>query len=481
MAAIKIKQDGEWVKLPNYGVQEGLPEAPKDGKTYGRKDGAWSEVTVGSDEDADKIAGVISSLINAEGTGFKDTIEDTQLQVLLDVVSNLTPTIYRFSSPIAAGILTQSTYITEVYITRDDSQDSIAVYFSTSVSAIPPYSSKDSVALLIQISTKAVKYSITSYNTITMNGDLSIMFGVKNTISSMEEEGGIALKTSGDGTKFLADNGEYKEVSGGGSSSPVDFATIAEVVNNLKQNASSSSDEQFATTITSEQYQKLEQMTSGVEEGIYEVTTSEQNPETFINCYGSAVYTNKVTLVKANNQFTILINLPDFCFTNDYMMIGTIIIYINGDLSVMYDANLITNPPGGTLTTIRESNVNQNFKKTEIVIKDNNRLVVPELRSLNDSSSSETISATLGGVEGFNKIYNAIKSGHPNIVATYFGVMCPPHTLGTSESGSKKHFYLCYCVSITESFQSARSDIYYDTSTGTFTAYFASGGFSYVN
>lgn len=43
MGTIKIKKDGEWVKLPNYGIEE-FPDAPSDGKTYGRKDKQWSEI-----------------------------------------------------------------------------------------------------------------------------------------------------------------------------------------------------------------------------------------------------------------------------------------------------------------------------------------------------------------------------------------------------------------------------------------------------
>lgn len=31
MGTIKIKKDGEWVKLPNYGIEE-FPDAPSDGK-----------------------------------------------------------------------------------------------------------------------------------------------------------------------------------------------------------------------------------------------------------------------------------------------------------------------------------------------------------------------------------------------------------------------------------------------------------------
>lgn len=445
MAAIKIKQDGEWVKLPNYGVQEGLPEAPKDGKTYGRKDGTWSEVTVGSDEDADKIAGVISSLIGEDHLNINDTIEDTQLQVLLDVVPNNTSTIYRFSAPIMAVVLTQGAYITEVYVARDDSQDGIMVSFSNSICAIPPYSVKDSVSLIIQISTKAVKQAITSYNTLPMNGDFGIVWGVKDNISSStQESGSIALKTSGDGTKFLADDGEYKEVSGGGSSSSLDFATIAEVVNNLRSNAPSSSDEQFATTITSEQYQKLEQMTSGVEEGIYEVTASDSDMTNMINCYGSAVYTNKVTLVKANEQFMILINLPNFCFTNDYMLIGTIIIYIFGNLSVMYDANLITNSPGGVLGTIRESNVNQDFKKTEIPIASSEPIEINGLIDLDSSSSSENISNVVGGVDGFTRIYNAINSGYPSIRIKSGRLNLYPTGDGTTSESSYKTIQFSY-------------------------------------
>ena len=45
MGTIKIKNtEGNWIKLPNYGVQE-FPEAPVDNKVYGRKNAQWSEVS----------------------------------------------------------------------------------------------------------------------------------------------------------------------------------------------------------------------------------------------------------------------------------------------------------------------------------------------------------------------------------------------------------------------------------------------------
>lgn len=39
-----VRIDGETKQLP-VGDTVGVPEAPSDGKTYGRKDGDWSEVT----------------------------------------------------------------------------------------------------------------------------------------------------------------------------------------------------------------------------------------------------------------------------------------------------------------------------------------------------------------------------------------------------------------------------------------------------
>ena len=41
-----VRVDGEMKQLPDGDTIEGtgIPEAPEDGKTYGRKDGTWAEV-----------------------------------------------------------------------------------------------------------------------------------------------------------------------------------------------------------------------------------------------------------------------------------------------------------------------------------------------------------------------------------------------------------------------------------------------------
>ena len=46
MATIKIKSGDQWTQIPMIGINQ-MPDAPSDGKTYGRKDGAWSEVNDG--------------------------------------------------------------------------------------------------------------------------------------------------------------------------------------------------------------------------------------------------------------------------------------------------------------------------------------------------------------------------------------------------------------------------------------------------
>ena len=46
MATIKVKIDNEWIEVPSIGISP-MAEAPIDGKTYGRKDGDWSEISTG--------------------------------------------------------------------------------------------------------------------------------------------------------------------------------------------------------------------------------------------------------------------------------------------------------------------------------------------------------------------------------------------------------------------------------------------------
>lgn len=46
---IKVKYNGEWVKIPYLSSDHGrelVEEAPKDGKQYARQNGVWSVVNI---------------------------------------------------------------------------------------------------------------------------------------------------------------------------------------------------------------------------------------------------------------------------------------------------------------------------------------------------------------------------------------------------------------------------------------------------
>lgn len=77
MGTIKIKKDGEWVKLPNYGVEE-FPDAPSDGKTYGRKDKQWSEI-IASNQYLD---------LTTSFSGESGTLSDEDYQKIVDAWEN---------------------------------------------------------------------------------------------------------------------------------------------------------------------------------------------------------------------------------------------------------------------------------------------------------------------------------------------------------------------------------------------------------
>ena len=59
MAAIKIKQGEDQVKLPNVGIQSGIADAPVDDKQYVRSNGKWNELVIPesgiSDAESDNI------------------------------------------------------------------------------------------------------------------------------------------------------------------------------------------------------------------------------------------------------------------------------------------------------------------------------------------------------------------------------------------------------------------------------------------
>ena len=125
MGTIKVKKDGEWVKLPNYGVEE-FPDAPSDGKTYGRKNKQWSEI-IASNQYLD-----LTTLFPSES----GTLSDENYQKIVDAV-NKGITTARIEtdpdgfSPITISNSTETYSIITNILTVDSGDHSIGLTVTT--------------------------------------------------------------------------------------------------------------------------------------------------------------------------------------------------------------------------------------------------------------------------------------------------------------------------------------------------------------
>lgn len=156
MGTIKIKKDGEWVKLPNYGIEE-FPDAPSDGKTYGRKDKQWSEIVASNQYlDCDSLF-----------PDMNGTLSDENYQKIVDAWESKIDTIY-----IDNGF-------TSMGLTEDESTYTVIVNISSA-----------ETGGVLQIGSQIIKIDKTN-KTYTV-------------IAS-----GCLLKTGDLGTKYLSDNGQY--------------------------------------------------------------------------------------------------------------------------------------------------------------------------------------------------------------------------------------------------------------------------------
>lgn len=154
MGTIKVKKDGEWVKLPNYGVEE-FPDAPSDGKIYGRKDKQWSEI-IASNQYLD-----LTTLFPSES----GTLSDENYQKVVDAWENKVSLVQIYGS------------YAPMVIERNEGVYNIAV-------------------------------STTEFASSGMTvGGMSITINVDKTYTKSSNY--LTLKNADTGTKYLSDNGEY--------------------------------------------------------------------------------------------------------------------------------------------------------------------------------------------------------------------------------------------------------------------------------
>lgn len=69
---IKVKYNGEWVKIPYLSSDHGrelVEEAPKDGKQYARQNGVWSVVNIPEVDFTDVYNAIDTKVDKVEGKG----------------------------------------------------------------------------------------------------------------------------------------------------------------------------------------------------------------------------------------------------------------------------------------------------------------------------------------------------------------------------------------------------------------------------
>lgn len=160
MATIKVKINDEWVEVPSIGISP-MAEAPIDGKTYGRKDGDWSEISTGGTQylDLSIFTGDTGTLSEDDYQKVVKAYEDKVNMILVDFESEKLTCF--------GNIL----YIDNGYIITC------------------PYS----IGYLNNITTVHFKITLTSNKSYTKTEDV------------------ITLFSSGSGKYALTDNGQYAE------------------------------------------------------------------------------------------------------------------------------------------------------------------------------------------------------------------------------------------------------------------------------
>lgn len=198
MGTIKIKKDGEWVKLPNYGIEE-FPDAPSDGKTYGRKDKQWSEIIA-----SNQYLDLMTLFPNESGT-----LSDEDYQKVVDAWEN------------------------KVYLVQIDN-----VYTSMSIEK----NKSGTYYIIINATMPIISGISVSGMHVTINPDKTY------TTSSNY----IDLDNVGTGTKYLSDNGQYKAITTSSGVLPQETQNnILDAINAIKFTDKSK------TTVTAQEYNNI--------------------------------------------------------------------------------------------------------------------------------------------------------------------------------------------------------------------------------
>lgn len=202
MGTIKIKKDGEWVKLPNYGIEE-FPDAPSDGKIYGRKDKQWSEI-IASNQYLD-----LTTLFPKES----GTLSNEDYQKIVDAYEN------------------------RVSLARVNT-----VYFPLSMT-------KDEGSYGLTINKSRLNNFELNTNLVVSGMIISVYTDDKTYVCAWNS---MNLVNNGDGTKYLSDNGQYKAIPTSSVVLPQETQNnILDAINAIKF------EDKNKTTVTAQEYNAI--------------------------------------------------------------------------------------------------------------------------------------------------------------------------------------------------------------------------------
>lgn len=171
MAVLQYKDPitGQMVDLPvaSYGIKD----APKDGKQYVRQDGEWTSLSI---EPSSPFANqeYADIVVNSAGNGVISSDDYNKLFSWAVPVDE----VYPYAETLHQG------FVTRMNIANTDE----GIYAYTQMTYIAVNTPLYTISYLIEI-----------------KSDLTV---------SIKEQREFALDTSGDGTRFLANDGEYKEI-----------------------------------------------------------------------------------------------------------------------------------------------------------------------------------------------------------------------------------------------------------------------------
>lgn len=155
MATIKVKINDEWIEVPSIGISP-MAEAPIDGKTYGRKDGDWSEISTGGTQYLD-----LSMF-----TGDTGTLSEEDYQKVVKAYED------KIDSCMING------YLCQLSINNQDGK--YMLYISN-------------INIIGVMTISCLMYILNNDKSYTMQSD------------------NVQISSTGSGTKALTDNGEYAE------------------------------------------------------------------------------------------------------------------------------------------------------------------------------------------------------------------------------------------------------------------------------